>query len=665
VSQVTPTWNHSAQSHWGPRVGGPPEPPRPQPPQAGLHGCLWLLLIFFALPAIPAFAMFTSNPAGAFFVLTFFPAPLILTIVLRAVIRQNATARRMHEQAVYQQASRAWVESRPTNLIAASPDPVTLVRQITRGQDRKGSLLLGFTPDMNEPRVAPQNHGVLVLGPPQSGKTSGLIIPAVVAFPGPVVSTATKLDVLQASASIRSQLGRVWLFDPGQAEAPPEGVQQLRWSPLLSSRTRDGARAMARAMVSAAITQSQGVAEHFNDLATKCLATFLYAAALRRGSSMADVRKWLNVGDFEIVESILTRASRTALRDPMEVEMTLHDLLALYQMAPEERASAMTTTQRVVEAYGSVAVARSCMRPNFSADDFVRSTETVYIASSAQNQEQFAPLVVGLLDDIKEAVYRLNRTRPMATNPARLPVLFALDEAANIAPVKDLGRYVSEGGGQGLQVMACFQDLSQARARWGDALGQGFLSLFATKVVFSGIGDVDTLEALSVMAGDWDRPYRFVNHSTGEVSSYGEGHSSTSVSSGQSVGYSSQRERLLSPSEISNIPRGTALTVRAHQWGLVVVGHFWSAAHWQRVRGQFGGTLRGWPPASEIVHDDVLDGDVVAAGPGAHLPAELSESGSGAPQDAIERRVDPLLDPVTDVREMDGAVIERDRRDRS
>ncbi len=48
---------------------------------------------------------------------------------------------------------------------------------------------------------------------------------------------------------------------------------------------------------------------------------------------------------------------------------------------------------------------------------------------------------------------------------------------------------VSEGGGQGLVTLACFQDLSQARHRWpGQA--DGFPSLFGTTVVLPGIGDV-------------------------------------------------------------------------------------------------------------------------------------------------------------------------------
>ena len=81
------------------------------------------------------------------------------------------------------------------------------------------------------------------------------------------------------------------------------------------------------------------------------------------------------------------------------------------------------------------------------------------------------------------------------------PTLLALDEVANIAPVPDLPAMVSEGAGQGLLVLACLQDLSQARGRWG-AAADGFLSLFGTTVVLRGIADTSTLRDISALAGD-------------------------------------------------------------------------------------------------------------------------------------------------------------------
>ena len=63
--------------------------------------------------------------------------------------------------------------------------------------------------------------------------------------------------------------------------------------------------------------------------------------------------------------------------------------------------------------------------------------------------------------------------------------------------------------------MACLQDLSQARGRWGSA-ADGFLTLFGTTVVFPGIADVGTLRDLSALAGDHEVATTTVGHAVGE-----------------------------------------------------------------------------------------------------------------------------------------------------
>jgi hypothetical protein len=84
---------------------------------------------------------------------------------------------------------------------------------------------------------------------------------------------------------------------------------------------------------------------------------------------------------------------------------------------------------------------------------------------------------------------------------------------------------VSEGAGQGLLVLACLQDLSQARSRWGGA-ADGFLSLFGTTVVLRGIADTRTLRDLRALAGDQRVVATTVSRS---VDSWGRIRPSTSV----------------------------------------------------------------------------------------------------------------------------------------
>jgi type IV secretion system protein VirD4 len=75
-------------------------------------------------------------------------------------------------------------------------------------------------------------------------------------------------------------------------------------------------------------------------------------------------------------------------------------------------------------------------------------------------------LIVGLLEQLRHAVYEDARAKHQTR---RAPMLWALDEVANIAPIHDLPALISQAGGQNLQVMVGLQDLSQAQTRWGDA----------------------------------------------------------------------------------------------------------------------------------------------------------------------------------------------------
>jgi type IV secretion system protein VirD4 len=134
-------------------------------------------------------------------------------------------------------------------------------------------------------------------------------------------------------------------------------------------------------------------------------------------------------------------------------------------------------------------------------------SDTVYVCAPARYQALMAPIVVAFLEQVRAATYRAS-----AEGSLPLPVTLVLDEVANVAPLPDLPAMVSEGGGQGLLTMACLQDLSQARGRWGRA-ADGFFSLFGTKVLLPGIGDLQTLEAVSKLAGQVDVPVRSVNTS--------------------------------------------------------------------------------------------------------------------------------------------------------
>jgi type IV secretory pathway TraG/TraD family ATPase VirD4 len=252
--------------------------------------------------------------------------------------------------------------------------------------------------------------------------------------------------------------------------------------------TWDGALLMAQAMVEGnSSTQGTTNEGFWRQRAKTLLAPLLFAAARTR-RSIDDVMEWAG-GDLLTPAQLLDGDDATV--------RARHALLSLARSDPRERASVFSFVDGVLAAYHGDAASEAAHNPNFDARGFVTSAgDSVFITAAAHQQQLAAPLVVGLLHEIRLATYAANR------RGRRPQLLFALDEVANIAPIHDLPALVSEAGGQGLQVLACVQDLSQIRARWGAEIAQGFLTLFGVKLILPGVMDHQTLSALSTAAGD-------------------------------------------------------------------------------------------------------------------------------------------------------------------
>lgn len=376
----------------------------------------------------------------------------------------------------------------------AAPDPDSLPgSQVWRGLQLAGWHQNGAFFG----RSASEEQAVLVLGPPRSGKTSAIVIPNVWMAPGAVVSTSTKDDVLQATVASRLTVGTCYVFDPTGSIPRPPGTEELRWSPLVGSETADGSVAMARALVQAARPQAAAHPEsqHWIDRAEALLAP-LFLAAAASGRNIADVCRWVLSHDVREPEAILAA---------LGAQMAKVSLSSVWRTEERERSGIFSTAAGLLAVYRTQSALEPACQPNFDPARFAASQDTLYICAPGHAQELLAPLVVALLDQIRAACYARRRSHPDAA-----PTLFLLDEAANIAPLPGLPQLASEGGGQGVVTLACLQDLSQARARWG-TLADGFFSLFGLKVVFPGIADHWTLELISSLMGEEQIPVQSIS----------------------------------------------------------------------------------------------------------------------------------------------------------
>ena len=220
------------------------------------------------------------------------------------------------------------------------------------------------------------------------------------------------------------------------------------------------------------------------------------------------------------------------------------------------------------------------------------------MCAGSDHQRHAAPLVAGLLREVRSAAYQRSLFKAVAASVdprvaassarASPPLLVVLDELANIAPLHDLPTLVAEGGSQGVVTLACLQDLAQARARW-DHEADGFLSLFGTKLIFPGIGDTRTLEAISLLAGEHEVPTVSVTRPARRRWLGGGGRGATRT-------VSTRKERLLPVDAIARGRPGCILGLDGTEPGFLRMTPWYSSSPWRdavmdgrvRARARYG-----------------------------------------------------------------------------
>jgi type IV secretory pathway TraG/TraD family ATPase VirD4 len=245
---------------------------------------------------------------------------------------------------------------------------------------------------------------------------------------------------------------------------------------------------------------------------------------------------------------------------------------SLLSVPDRERESIASTLGRIMNIYTSSAALRAGISPNFDVHAFVRSADTVYITAPVDRQRDYAPLIAGFLESIRLAQYHRRQAVDLGAEIQTAPVTFVLDEAANTAPIP-LPNVVSEAGGQGLHLVVAFQDLSQARARWGHA-ADGFLTLFPEKLILPGMNDRATADMLSKMSGDYDRMTISVNQPGRTYGHSGATHFNSSTTQ-PGYSYHTTRTPVLSIADITGIPHGQGLYYGPKGWELITLNPWW------------------------------------------------------------------------------------------
>ncbi len=413
--------------------------------------------------------------------------------------------------------------------------------------------------------TATPHSATLVLGPPRSGKTMDVEIPTIIAASGPVISTATKPEVMEATMFARAEIGDVWLFDPsGEYTEMPQGLRRLCWSPVAAATTWDAALLTSRAMTACTRVGAGTTNEtHWTERAAALLAPLLLTANLIE-RPIEDVLRWTLRQDLVPAMEFLAGGQYAIAADV---------LVGIQRTDTRERSSIFSAAAGVLSAYNSDGARHTAADPNFDADEFVLSTDTIYITAPEHHQAFSAPLIVGMLEQVRHACYRAAAKRYSAQR-----MLWVLDEFANIAPIPDVLALASQAGGQRLDLMLGLQDLGQVASRYGQHVADAFMTLFQTKLILKGVSDPRTLEAISQVIGDYDR--EIISNSSGTSES---GELFSPPGKNQSTSYQTHRQRIVAPSDIADLPDRHGLLLRGASWDLIETTRWFESEPWTSI----------------------------------------------------------------------------------
>lgn len=381
---------------------------------------------------------------------------------------------------------------------------------------------------------------ILLLGPPRSGKGAGVVINMILDAPGAVVTTSTRPDNLTATLRARQKIGPVAVFDPQHlAEGVPAG---LRWSPIRGCE--EPLTAMIRATGLAAGTGlSAGGVEgggFWEGKTRTALQSLLHAAALDHRPPGELFRWTLDPSAAADAVAILTANPNAAVG-------WAESLQAMIDSDPRTRDSIWQGVSLALAALADPRVL-DAVSPrtgeDFNPEAFLQAKGTLYLLATGAGANNSAALVAAFVEDLVEAARRIAATSP----GARLdpPLLLALDEVGNLAPLPSLPTLMAEGGGTGITTMPVLQSLAQAREKWSENAAGAIWDASIVKIILGGASNSKDLHDLTTLIGDRDE----VTDST-TVGDHGSRTAQRSI----------RRVPIMPPDTIRTLPFGTALVL--------------------------------------------------------------------------------------------------------
>ncbi|WP_431638892.1 type IV secretory system conjugative DNA transfer family protein [Corynebacterium ulcerans] len=401
----------------------------------------------------------------------------------------------------------------------------------------------------------------LVIFGPRLGKTTSQVIPAIVEAPGNVITTSNKRDVVDDTIKITSARGQVWVFDP-QRIAP--GFEQQPWffDPLdmirRSPEAMDSeALRLAEIFKCAARGEDSGGDAYFSEGGKDLLARFFLAAALE-SRPIGDVFLWVN-DDSD-------RTPLKILRKYPEWAQQAAALQGTYNITEKTRSGLFSQAAQMATILGRREalkwVTPTAGHRRFCAEDFVRARQNTVYLLSKEGADNAAALTTALTAAITTAAETYGET---CGGRLPVPLVAALDEAANTVRWPELPSLYSHFGSRGIILMTILQSYAQGAAVWGEKGMELLWSATSILLYGGGVRDEKMLQKLESLIGE-------VEIFETSTSRTGEGP--------RNVSRQRREKKILTVAELASLEQGRALVLATKRRPMIAQLEPWWERPW-------------------------------------------------------------------------------------
>lgn len=376
---------------------------------------------------------------------------------------------------------------------------------------------------------------VALEGPPRSGKGYRVLIPAILDWSGPLITTSTTNDNLTATLRMRQRRGAVHVFDPQGLS----GVRHpTRISPIAGCEDPMVATQRGNAIIMGTALGTSTTNAEWAQASGLVLGRLLHACALG-GHGVDKLYEWGSSPQ-------LARDAVAVLTD--NGAKTWASALDSTLSADEKLLSSIWFGVAGAVAPLAVPQIRDTLMPRpgdptFNAKEFLSGANTLYLIGSASGASAMGGFLGALVDDIVEVARKEALTSPNA-RLAR-PLGLILDEIVNMFRWVNLPRIMADGGGRGICTFVVLQALSQAETSWSRAEADTIWAAATAKVLLGGASHVEHLRNVETMLGE--RDFRRTQRSW------------SSDDSGYNTSEHHERRPIMSVDEIRRMPADTGL----------------------------------------------------------------------------------------------------------